>query len=83
MADMYKTYPQGIRSSFNSDPDESVFDALFREYEHVIFRSIITSFGLDIFIRDQYGGDVDTIYNVRAMDIDPQMGYKNNKNEIA
>lgn len=76
-------FTQEINSSFNSDPNESVFDALFREYEHVIFRSIITSFGLDIFIKDQYGGDVDTIYGVRSIDKDPLQNYKSEENKIA
>ena len=62
-----------VNKRFNADPNESVLDALFREYEHVIFRSIITSFGLDVFIKDQYGGDVDTLHNVRAMDSDPRL----------
>ncbi len=70
-----------IDSQFNADSSESVFDALFREYERVIFRSLITSFGLDLFIKDQYGGDVDTIHNVRQVGIDPKMQYKNEKNK--
>ena len=70
-----------IDAQFNTDPQESIFDSLFREYERVIFKSLITSFGLDIFIKDQYGGDVDTIHNVRLIDEDPKMKYKNAKNE--
>ena len=70
-----------IDSQFDADPQESVFDALFREYERVVFRSIITSFGLDMFITDQYGGDVDTIHNVRKVGDDPQMKYKSSQNE--
>lgn len=54
-----------IQPEFYSDSKESVFESLMYEYERVIFRSIITSFGLDVFIKDQYGGDVDTIHNVR------------------
>lgn len=72
-----------ISPNFDRDPDESVFDALFREYERVVFRSIITSFGLDLFIQDQYGGDVDTIYNVRKVGIDPKMQYKSVDNSNA
>lgn len=37
---------------------------LFDEYEKVIVKTLITSFGLDLFIRDQEGGDVDTINNI-------------------
>lgn len=83
MSDVTEGFVGTIKSSFNSDYNETVFDALFREYEHVIFRSIITSFGLDIFIKDQYGGDVDTLYNVRVIAKDSQLGYKNAENERA
>ncbi len=72
-----------IDSQFDSDPEESVLTALFREYERVIFRSIITSFGLDLFIKDQYGGDVDTINNVRKIGVDPKMNYKSSANDDA
>ena len=44
------------------------------QYEKVIIDSIITSFGLDFLIRDQYGGDVDTIHNVRKIGQDELMG---------
>lgn len=70
-----------------SDPilqnKDSVNISIFKEYERVIVQSLITSFGLDMFIRDQYGGDVDTIYNVRKIgtDTDPKMTYKNRSNE--
>lgn len=83
MPDFKDGFVGNINNSFSADPDESVLDALFREYEHVIFRSIITSFGLDIFIKDQYGGDVDTLHNVRAMGSDPQLKYKSGENEAA
>ena len=35
-------------------------DGLFKQYERVIVRSIITSFGLDYLVSDRNGGDVDT-----------------------
>jgi hypothetical protein len=60
---------------FDPDPKDSVFDSLFKQYEYVLFNSIITSFGLDAFIKDQHGGDVDTIHNVRQIGKDMQ--YKN------
>ncbi len=47
-----------IDPDFYASQDESVFDALFHEYERVVFKSVITAFGLDLFIKDQYGGDV-------------------------
>ena len=69
-----------IQPEFYSDSKESVFESLMYEYERVIFRSIITSFGLDVFIKDQYGGDVDTIHNVRNIGSDSKMAYKSKKN---
>lgn len=72
-----------VGKNFDIEPGESVFHALFREYEHVVFRSIITSFGLDMFITDQYGGDVDTVHNVRIVGIDPLMDYKKQQNKAA
>lgn len=64
-----------VDEDFYPEPNESVFNSLFEQYENVIFSSIIKAFGLDLFIRDQVGGDVDTIHNVRK-DI-----YKNQKNK--
>lgn len=72
-----------IGKNFYSNSSESVFDSLFKEYQRVVFKSIITSFGLDMFIRDQYGGDVDTVHNVRSIGTDPNMKYKNSSNEAA
>ncbi len=60
----------------------SAYVDLFKQYEKVIMESLITSFGLDFLIKDQYGGDVDTIYNVRQIGKDSQMNYKNKNNEI-
>ena len=44
-------------------------------------QSLITSFGLDFLIHDQYGGDVDTIHSVREIGKDPNMTYKNAQNQ--
>lgn len=41
---------------------------LIKQYEEVIVKSLLTSFGLDfLLIQDRHGGDVDTIHNVRKM----------------
>ncbi len=74
-------FVKGIEPSFYVSPDESAFERLFKEYEQAIIRSIVTSFGLDMFIEDQYGGDVDTIHNVRQIGEKPGMTYKNSANE--
>lgn len=42
------------------------FQNIWNEYERVILQSLVTSFGLDFLVCDQYGGDVDTVNNVRA-----------------
>lgn len=46
-------------------------EQLLAECEQVIIKSLIKSFGLDIFIKDKRGGDVDTINTVR----DPSVVY--------
>ena len=61
----------------------TTFQTLLNEYNRVIFKSIITAFGLDLFIKDQHGGDVDTIHNVRKIGSDPLMKYKNSDNQAA
>lgn len=57
---------------------------LLNQYQEVIIKSLITSFGLDLlFVKDRHGGDVDTIHNVRAMQNgDAQFeGYANENNQ--
>ena len=78
-----KLYLASVGQNFYPHPKQSVFFTLFEEYERVIVESLITSFGLDLLIKDQHGGDVDTIHNVRAMKEDDQLLYKNANNERA
>lgn len=72
-------------SDFFPDPKDNIMDSLFHQYERVIIESLISSFGLDFIIKDQHGGDVDTIHNVRkigsGVSSDPNMKYKNKTNE--
>lgn len=63
------------------NPDQSVFSTIWEQYERVIMESLITSFGLDFLVQDQYGGDVDTIHNVREIGKDANMFYKNPQNQ--
>ena len=67
----------------NYDVGTNVYNSIFEQYERVIMQSLITSFGLDFLVRDQHGGDVDTIHNVRQIGKDEQMKYKNKRNEKA
>lgn len=76
-------FASGVKPDFYCNRNESVFGSLFKEYERVIFRSLITSFGMDIFIRDLYGGDVDTVYNIRKKGIDGKIDYKSSDNAEA
>lgn len=73
---------EGNKKFFPSK-NENIMFSLFKQYESTIVESLVTSFGLDFLIKDQYGGDVDTIHNVRKIDNDSQMYYKNKKNKEA
>lgn len=75
-------------NNYFPDPNDDIMDSLFKQYEHVIVESLISSFGLDFLIKDQHGGDVDTIHNVRVMDpkrndFDSEMSYKSAANRQA
>lgn len=65
----------------NYDVETNVYNSIFEQYERVVIQSLITSFGLDFLVRDQHGGDVDTIHNVRLIGQDKKMEYKNKKNK--
>ena len=65
-----------LNSSFFPEPEGNVFNSIWKECEGVVFKSLITSFGLDFLVQDQYGGDVDTVHNVRA-----GVAYKNQQNK--
>ena len=70
-------------NNFEVDNNKSAFQNLFDQYEYVIVNSLVTSFGLDFLVTDHYGGDVDTIHNVREIGIDPNMKYKDSANAAA
>ncbi|MGL6229261.1 MAG: hypothetical protein ACRC3J_08660 [Culicoidibacterales bacterium] len=67
-------------NNFYPQRNKSVLSNLFEQYEYVIVESLMTTFGLDWLVKDQYGGDVDTIHNVRKIDQDKQLTYKNQVN---
>lgn len=77
------TFVSNIGYGCIPSPEESVKDSIFHEYERVVISSLITSFGLDFLVRDQHGGDVDTIFTVREIGVDPEMTYKNPKHATA
>ncbi len=78
-----RAYTADVGRGFAPDRSDSVEKSLLKQYERVFFESLITTFGLDAFIRDQHGGDMDTIHNVRQIGKDERMGYKNPANAAA
>lgn len=80
---MADSFVKQVGTDFVPDREENVYEGIFSQYEHVVIQSLITSFGLDFLVQDQYGGDVDTIHNVRQIGKDGQMKYKSKKNEQA
>lgn len=73
-----------VGTNFSPDHQEPVMDSLLSEYRRIIFESLISAFALDgLLVQDRHGGDVDTIHNVRKIDVDPQMTYKNVLNQQA
>ena len=72
-----------LNRSNNFSPEGNVYDSIWGQYERVVFESLITSFGLDFLVGDLYGGDVDTVNNVRMMENDKELFYKNAQNEKA
>ena len=71
-----------LNENFGLSDSNSVHKSLFEQYEKTIVNSLITAFGLDIFINDRLGGDVDTIHNVRQVG-KGGMTYKNAQNKEA
>lgn len=77
-----KTFVGQINKNSIFEPKDNIFGTIWAEYERVIVESLITSFGLDFIVKDRYGGDVDTILNVRKVGSDSLMTYKNEKNRL-
>lgn len=69
-----------LDNNFGLSNQTSVHKTLFEQYERTIINSLISAFGLDLFINDRLGGDVDTIHNVRQIG-DGKMTYKNEQNK--
>ena len=78
-----RPYAAKVDKDFVPNYHGNIFDDIFVQYERVIVESLVTSFGLDFIVKDQYGGDVDTILNVRKIGEDPSMGYKSQENKTA
>lgn len=66
----------------NKEPQEfETTGSLIASYKDVVFRSVVTSFGLDMLLfRDRRGGEVDTIHTVRDSTV---KDYANSANQKA
>lgn len=51
-----------------STREGTIFSDIFDSYKTAVLHSIVTTFGLDFLVHDHFGGDVDTIRNVRPED---------------
>lgn len=80
---MSGSYAINVGATFDPDPTAPIMESLFQQYERVLIESLVTSFGLDFLVNDRYGGDVDTIHNVRQIGQDDQLAYKNVLNQQA
>lgn len=76
-------FAQSVFECPEPEPEDNTISTLFKQFEFVIIESLITSFGLDFIVKDQHGGDVDTVHNVRKIGEDPDMKYKNADNKKA
>ena len=68
-------------SSYSNLDKDDAFHILLKQYKSIISETLITTFGLDSFVKDSHGGDVDTIHNVRQIGKDPNMTYKSDANK--
>lgn len=80
---MSANYVAQVGKNYEPDPSEPILPGLFQQYERVLVESLVSSFALDFLIKDQHGGDVDTVRNVRKIGEDPQMTYKSTRNATA
>ncbi len=80
MSSFVATLNNGM-NAYDVDPEDNIFESIWKEYQSVILQSLVTSFGLDFIVHDRHGGDVDTVHNVRQIGIDSEMKYKNANNE--
>ena len=56
------TYFTQVEQGFYPNSKDNVYNSLFRQYERILFESLITSFGLDIFIQIIYASKKYPIY---------------------
>lgn len=47
-------FMEDLKNGPGMEPDEDVFKGIWEQYERVIIRSLITSFGLDFLVKDQH-----------------------------
>lgn len=76
---MTTRFVSGIDSNLIVNDKKETKKSIFKEYERVIIDSLLQTFGLDFIILDQYGGDVDTIYNLEQVGDNSRMSVKNSE----
>lgn len=74
---MAHNYIASVMDTKCENPSGNVFDGIWQSYERVVLHSLVTSFGLDFLVKDQTGGDVDSIRSVR------ENGFKSDKHRAA
>ena len=80
---MKNNFTEALNSGMHPEQEHSFFQNIWNEYERVILQSLVTSFGLDFLVHDQFGGDVDTVNNVRAGKESGELHFKNPKYQDA
>lgn len=80
---MESTFVANVGRDFNPDPRVEVRSSLGDQLERTVLESLVHSFGLDGLVRDQHGGDVDTIHSVRQVGKDSEMTYKSDAHRQA
>lgn len=75
------TFAQQLSEYEFVNPEGNVEQSLLEQYEQVVVSSIKATFGLNSLLAP-YGGDVDTLHNVRLIDIDKRLHYKSEDHRI-
>lgn len=62
-----KNYLTALSKTKCTGPNGNVFDGIWRSYEGAVLHGLVTSFGLDFYVHNRQGGDVDSIPSVRSV----------------
>lgn len=70
-----------LDEEYPSIQNTTVFQGIWKTYERVVIKSLVTTFGLDFLIHDQEGGDVDTVKGVQETGVFKNPMYLDHYNE--